>query len=64
MGIQEIPELPDRNVKNSIQTCHVQKHGTEIIEVEVWHHFMTCFKKDRANIISDMYNMGTNVQYM
>ena len=47
----------------SIKTCHVQKHGTEIFDVDVWHYFMTCFKKDRAKIISDMYKMDINVQY-
>ena len=26
----------------SIIMCQVQKHGSEIIEVEVWLHFMTC----------------------
>ena len=36
--------------RGSIKTCHVQKHGTEIIEVEVWLYFMTCSKYEEAKI--------------
>ena len=50
--------------RGSIKTCHVQKHGSEIIEVEVWHHIMTCLKRDRAKTKSDMYKMDTNLQYV
>ena len=42
----------------------VQKHETEIIEVEVCHHFMTCLNRDGAKTKSDIYKMDTNVQYM
>ena len=50
--------------RGSIIPCQVQKHGTEIIEVEVWLHFMTCSKSDGAKTKSAMRKMDTNVQYM
>ena len=43
-----LPQNMKRNIKGnifrcgSIIMCQVQKHGTEIIEIEVWLHFMTC----------------------
>ena len=39
----------------SIITCQVQKHESDIIEVEVWLHFMTCSKRDRAKPKTLMY---------
>ena len=48
----------------SIITCQVQKHGTEIIEVEVWLHFITFSKNDGAKTKTDMYKMDINVQYV
>ena len=35
------------------------KHGTEIIEVEVWLHFMTCSKKEGAKTKKAMHKMIT-----
>ena len=34
------------NRPGSFKTCYVQKHATEIIEVEVWHHILPCYGKD------------------
>ena len=48
----------------SIIMCQVQKHGTEIIEGEVWLHFITCSKGDEAETKSAMHKMDTNVQHM
>ena len=44
--------------------CQVQKHGTEIIEDEVWLHFLTCSKGEGAKTKSAMPKMDTNVQHM
>ena len=43
--------------------CQVQKHGTEIIEVEVWLHLMTCSKGEGAKTKSAMHKIDTNVQH-
>ena len=50
--------------RGSIIMCQVQKHGTEIFEVEVWLHFITILKSDGAKIKTDMYKMDINVQYV
>ena len=47
-----------------IITCQVQKHGTEIIEVEVWLHFITISKSDGAKTKTAMYKMDINVHYV
>ena len=44
--------------------CQVQKHGTEIIEIEVWLHFMTYSKGEGAKTKSAMHKIDTNVQHM
>ena len=50
--------------RGSIITCQVQKHGAEIIEVEVWLHFMTFSKRKVAKPKTLMQKMNPNVQYM
>ena len=50
--------------RGSIITCQVQKHGTEIIKVKVWLHFITITKSDGAKIKTAMYKMDVNVQYV
>ena len=47
--------------RGSIITCQVQKHGTEILEVEVWEDFMTCSKNDGAKPKTLMHKMNTDV---
>ena len=48
----------------SIKTCHVQKHGAEIIEVEVWLYFMSCSKGQEAKTKCAMQKMDANVQHI
>ena len=50
-------------LRGSIIMCQVQKQGTEIIEVEVWLHFVTISKRDGAKTKTAMYEMDINVQY-
>ena len=50
--------------RGSIITCHVQKHRTEIIEVEVWLNFITISKSDGAKTKTVMYKMDVNVHYV
>ena len=52
------------NRRGSIITCHVQKHRTEIIEVEVWLNFITISKSDGAKTKTVMYKMDVNVHYV
>ena len=49
--------------RGSFKTCYVQKHGTEIIEVEVWPYIATFSERESVKVINVLWSMGTNVQY-
>ena len=49
--------------RGSFITCYVQKHGTEIIEVKVWHHIATCFEGKFVKAINVWWKMGSNLQH-
>ena len=49
--------------RGSIIPCQVQKHGTEIIEVEVWHHITTCSGIESVKGTNVLWKMGPNVQH-
>ena len=56
------PYLRYRN-SGSFKTCYVQKHGTEIIEVEVWPHTIPCSIIKYVKGTNGLWRVGTNVQY-
>ena len=49
-------ELPNR--RGSFKTCYVQKHGTEIIEVEVWPYIATFSERESVKCINVLWSMG------
>ena len=51
------------NRRGSFITCYVQKHGTEIIEVKVWHHIATCSERKFVKAINVWWKMGSNLQH-
>ena len=42
--------------------CNLEKR-TEIIEVEVWHHILPCYRKDYVKSSKELLNVDTNVQH-
>ena len=51
------------NLCGSFKTCYVQKHGTEIIEFEVWPYIATFSERESVKDINVLWSMATNVQY-
>ena len=49
--------------RGSFKTCYVQKHATEIIEVEVWHHILPCYRKGYVKSTNVLLKVDTNVQH-
>ena len=42
--------------------CYVQKHATDIVEVEDWHHMLPCYRKDCVKSTNVMLKVDTNVR--
>ena len=51
------------NRRGSFKTFHVQKHGTEIIEVKVWPHIVACYRRELFKVTHILGKVDTNLQY-
>ena len=51
------------NSCSSFKTFYVQKHGAEIIEVEVWPHIVACYNRESFNLTNNLWKVDTNVEY-
>ena len=47
----------------SFKTFYVHKHGTEIIEVEVWPHIVACYRRESFKVTNILWKVDTNLQY-
>ena len=49
--------------RGSFKTFYVHKHGTEIIEVEVWPHIVACYRRESFKVTNILLKVDTNIQY-
>ena len=52
-----------QNCRGRFKTLHVHKHGTKIIEVEVWPHSVACYRRESFKVTNILWQRDTNVQY-
>ena len=49
--------------RGSFKTFDVHKHGTAIIEVEVWPHIVACYRRESFKVTNILLKVDTNIQY-
>ena len=55
--------ITNRRGRFKMLQLHVHKHGTEIIEVEVWSHTIACYRRESFKVTNFFWQGDTNVQY-